>query len=179
MAQGLRLSPDTHVLIRVARPADAASLIAHRRRSCTESCFLAFYPDEISDDVEAQARIIEAAGEDPHRAILVATTGDEVIGFAGYLPAGPGRKAAHRAGIALSVDEAHAGRGIGRALLAALADHARASGIRQLELGVYEQNERARRLYERFGFTTSGHIPAAYVHDDGSVHDEVQMVLAL
>ena len=93
MVQELQLSPDTHVLIRVARPADAASLIAHRRRSCAGSCFLAFYPDEISDDVEAQARIIEAAGEDPHRAILAATTGDEVIGFAGYLPAGPGAAA--------------------------------------------------------------------------------------
>ena len=179
MVQELQLSPDTHVLIRVARPADAASLIAHRRRSCAGSCFLAFYPDEISDDVEAQARIIEAAGKDPHRTILVATTGNEVIGFAGYLPAGPGRRAAHRASIALSVNEAYTGRGIGRALLAALADHARASGIRQLELGVYEQNERARRLYERFGFTVTGLIPAAYVHDDGSVHDEVQMVLAL
>jgi len=44
------------------------------------------------------------------------------------------------------------GRGIGRALLAAVEAHARQLGCCKLTLEVLDQNHRARGLYERFGF---------------------------
>lgn len=44
------------------------------------------------------------------------------------------------------------GRGIGTALLEAIVEQARARNI-PAELAVVEANERARRLYERLGFT--------------------------
>jgi len=43
-------------------------------------------------------------------------------------------------------------RGIGTRLLEFAADNARARGLRDLSLIVFEQNARAKRLYERFGF---------------------------
>ncbi len=43
--------------------------------------------------------------------------------------------------------------GLGMKLLAAVASFARASGGRTLRLGVVSTNERARRLYDRLGFT--------------------------
>lgn len=45
------------------------------------------------------------------------------------------------------------GRGVGRALLAAVEDRARRAGCCKLTLEVLETNVRARSLYERFGFT--------------------------
>ncbi|MDD9877560.1 MAG: GNAT family N-acetyltransferase [Magnetovibrio sp.] len=50
--------------------------------------------------------------------------------------------------------EAERGRGIGRALLAALAADARAAGAWGLYLQVEKDNPRARALYERCGFRT-------------------------
>ena len=47
------------------------------------------------------------------------------------------------------VDRSHQGRGIGTRLL----DHAKALQPRGLQLWVFQQNEGARRLYERHGFT--------------------------
>ncbi len=52
----------------------------------------------------------------------------------------------------LAVLHSHRGRGIGRALLAAVEDMARANGFGKLTLEVQEDNLPARSLYERCGF---------------------------
>ncbi len=57
---------------------------------------------------------------------------------------------------ALCVHPAHAGRGLGSALLAFVLRLHREEGSRSW-LWVVEQNERAIRLYRRFGFETIGH----------------------
>lgn len=44
------------------------------------------------------------------------------------------------------------GRGVGTALLAAIAQEARARGYREVRLDVVEENTRARALYERLGY---------------------------
>ena len=48
------------------------------------------------------------------------------------------------------------GRGVGARLLTALLDEAAARGCREVFLEVRADNDRARRLYERFGFTPIG-----------------------
>jgi len=53
----------------------------------------------------------------------------------------------------LYVAPAMRGRGLGRALLAAAIDHARATGAAYMELGTGEQDVAARGLYESFGFS--------------------------
>jgi ribosomal protein S18 acetylase RimI-like enzyme len=60
--------------------------------------------------------------------------------------------------LAIAVDEAHRGRGIGAALLAALADAARDAGAPALSLSVGGSN-RALRLYERIGFVHVADAP--------------------
>jgi GNAT superfamily N-acetyltransferase len=52
----------------------------------------------------------------------------------------------------LAVLPAHRGRGIGRALLAAAEEHARARGCCKMTLEVLEQNRRARAVYASVGF---------------------------
>ena len=50
------------------------------------------------------------------------------------------------------------GQGVGSALLAALTDHARSLGCTEIRLDVIDTNPRARALYERHGFSASGHV---------------------
>jgi ribosomal protein S18 acetylase RimI-like enzyme len=52
----------------------------------------------------------------------------------------------------LAVLPTHRGRGVGRALLAAVEQHARSKGCCKLTLEVQEDNPRARALYDSFGF---------------------------
>jgi GNAT superfamily N-acetyltransferase len=55
----------------------------------------------------------------------------------------------------LFIDGAARGAGLGRALVEATLDRARARGCRRAELDVNERNEVAVGLYERFGFSAA------------------------
>lgn len=54
----------------------------------------------------------------------------------------------------LFVDAGARGTGLGRALVAATLERARARDCRRVELDVNERNEAAQRLYESFGFSS-------------------------
>lgn len=72
----------------------------------------------------------------------------------GYSVSMPGVDELHL--LNLTVAPAHQGQGHARALLAHLAEAARAKKALQIWLEVRESNERARRLYERWGFEPVG-----------------------
>lgn len=51
--------------------------------------------------------------------------------------------------------------------------------IEQIELDVVVENERAQKLYEKFGFEVCGRKKNALKYGDGSYADEYMMVLML
>jgi len=59
----------------------------------------------------------------------------------------------------MAVDEAQRGKGIGMALLDEAERTCRQSGLEKLSLIVFEQNIKARRLYERFGYVMTRRHP--------------------
>ena len=78
-------------------------------------------------------------------------SGGKVIGFA------VSRMAADEAEIlSIAVAAAHRGRGLSRDLLQTHLGHLAGHGIRRVFLEVEENNQPARRLYERAGFGTVG-----------------------
>lgn len=96
-----------------------------------------------------------------------AFVGDELVG-AVCLRLQEGKKIRHAAELkALVVDPNQQARGIGRALVAHLIDHARSLGyVRQISLTVSDGNTRAERLYDAFGFKQFGFEPDAFL-DEG------------
>lgn len=52
-------------------------------------------------------------------------------------------------------------------------------GIKQLELEVIDGNDRALHLYEKFGFTTVGNKPNAFLLKDGTMLNEISMIKVL
>ncbi|MCB5909067.1 GNAT family N-acetyltransferase [Streptomyces pinistramenti] len=94
---------------------------------------------------------------------LVAERAGQVIGWAAVGPARDPDLAAPGGGapvagelLALYVAPALIGTGVGRTLLAAAEERARAAGFGLLCLWVVRGNARARRFYERAGFTPDG-----------------------
>ncbi len=84
-------------------------------------------------------------------------------------------KMAHRATlIMVYVRRDQRGRGHAKALLDALVDHARGSGIAQLELAASAENPAAIRFYQREGFAEVGRIPDGIRHEGREI-DEILM----
>jgi len=90
--------------------------------------------------------------------VLLVALGDDaaVLGFAWAHPYRPKPAYASTREVAVYVDAAATGRGIGRALYAELIDRAAAAGVHLLVAGVAEPNPASTRLHERMGFTRVG-----------------------
>jgi phosphinothricin acetyltransferase len=93
---------------------------------------------------------------------LVAVDDEAVVGWATY---GDFRDAVRWPGYRFTVEHSiHVaeqcwGRGVGRALIVALADHARAAGKRVMIAGVDGSNQRSIRFHEQLGFVEVARMP--------------------
>ncbi len=83
----------------------------------------------------------------PNRQYVVATSGDEIVGYAGLFCLPPDADVQ-----TIAVAGGAQGQRVGALLLRELVDRAGAAGARQLMLEVRADNAAAARLYERFGF---------------------------
>lgn len=97
-----------------------------------------------------------AAKKDPNREILVAAADDDatVLGFIMFVFTQDWLS--HEANVyidALAVSDRAEGLGIGKGLLLAVEAVAKERGIRLLSLQVVGTNARARRLYQKMGYT--------------------------
>jgi putative acetyltransferase len=104
------------------------------------------------------------------RVRIVALLDEKIVGTAN-LTRQQGRRS-HVGSVGLCVHDDFHGRGIGASLLAALIDTAdNWLNLRRLELVVFVDNERAVRLYKRFGFAIEGTRRAAAFRDGAYVDD--------
>ena len=113
-----------------------------------------------------ERRYLRAIRRYPHAAVFVAETEEgEIVGRLSIArdqhPA-----SRHVADVGLMVAQPHRRQGIGRALLSAAVDWARAHEVRKLELHVFPHNEAAITLYEQFGFEREGYRKRHYRQGD-------------
>lgn len=104
---------------------------------------------------EERAAWLSARGP-RHPVLVAADESGTVLGWASLNPFSP--RAAHDlvADLSIYVAREARGRGVGRALLAALEDRASSLGYHKLVLGVFPGNAAAIGLYGRSGYTTVG-----------------------
>jgi putative acetyltransferase len=143
------------VTIREVRPGDFPAINAlHNQRSVAAGTLQIPF----TTDAERQERWQPGPG----LRFIVAEAEGRIVGAAGLHPFQ--RRQAHVGSLGMAVDEAYQGRGVGRALMAALVDLAdNWYNLRRLQLEVYTDNEPAIRLYQRFGFVIEGtHRAFAY-----------------
>ena len=103
---------------------------------------------------EAGWRLRAARGTSPGQTSIVAIDGDRWIGhMGGYIP--KGTTGPLLVGVYVAPDYRGDAIGVTRLLLEAVEDWAREHGD-TLRLEVHEDNPRARRFYEKLGFTLTG-----------------------
>lgn len=139
----VRLRDGSTVDMRAIRPTDAPALQRLLGRLSDTSNYFRFFRHQRSLSDEQAHRLSEVDGA--NRFALVAVTPeqpDEVIAVARYVRV----EESSRAEFAIAVEDAWQGRGLGRVLMLALADAARARGITHLEGLVLPENTRMIRF---------------------------------
>ncbi len=167
---------DARIVIRKARPEDAEAILAYLRRIGGETDNLSFGAEGLPLSVYQERDYLEGLSSDKKSVLFTAWKDGVLIGD-GSLSQLP-RRMSHRAELGISVVRSEWGHGVGSLLMERLVEFAKASGTELVHLEVRADNERAIRLYERFGFRTVGVFPA-YFKIQNDYHDFRIMVLDL
>ena len=159
------------IAYRDATPADAPLLADLFARSFTETFGHLYRPEDlVSFLANADESAWAAELADPALAVRIAEAEGEAVGFAKIgplsLPVTPSGPAAELRQLYI-LKPGH-GRGIAQDLMSWVLDRARSQGARELYLSVYVDNHRARRFYDRYGFT----FVAPYAFMVGAQADE-------
>jgi ribosomal-protein-alanine N-acetyltransferase len=132
------------MLLRYGHPADLPGLLH------LERCFPT---DRLAE------RDFRCSLADPHSAVLVASLGEDLVGYAiGQLRPRSGSMRI----FSLATDPERRRTGLGRALVAAMEQEARKRGVRSLHLEVRQGDAGARAFYRLLGFSTCGSVRNYY-----------------
>lgn len=133
-------------IVRAARPTDVARMV-----SLLDLLFA--IEADFRPDPARQRQGLTLLLDDERARVLVAERADGVVGMCtGQLVVSTAEGGPALLVEDVVVDPDHRGRGVGRALLAALADWARGRGVRRLQLLADGNNGPALAFYERLGW---------------------------
>ncbi|MBQ9085962.1 MAG: GNAT family N-acetyltransferase [Clostridia bacterium] len=164
----IQLKNGTTAILKSPEIGDGAKMLTYIKTACGETEFLARYPEEWEDvSVEREEKWIQN-GRDSRNTLLITcyvdgtVVGNCEIGFRSD------QKTNHRASLAIAILKSYWGLGIGSAMFEELMAVAKAHpGTEIVELEFIEGNDRARALYEKFGFRIVSERPNAFRLRDG------------
>lgn len=136
------------ILIRPAEARDAAAVAAIWNPVIRET------PATFNAVEKTEAELAETFASKPAQghAFLLAEDGEEILGFATYGQFRGGIGYARTMEHTIVLGPGARGRGIGRALMAAIEDHARAGGAHSLFAGVSAENPAGRAFHAALGY---------------------------
>ena len=155
---------------------DAEQMISYLRQTSEETHFMVRYPEECDQTPAAAQKRLQAMEDHERSFMLAAFLDGELVGNCGVNAMSDHFKMRHRASLGISIKKKAWGLGLGTLLIEKALEQAKKNGFTQVELGVFSDNERARGLYRKLGFTEMGCIPRAFYLKDGTYRDDVQMV---
>lgn len=135
--------------------------------------------EEYTITVENERKWIENLNENPNALLLVAEMTGSIVGMIFFVPNSK-RKNSHTGEFGINVHPTYQGLGIGKALIENLLKWIKQNRqIEKLYLQVFATNERAIKLYEKFGFIEEGRHIKAIKQFDGNYVDNIQMYIEL
>jgi len=141
--------------IRPATPDDLPAILAFWNPMIRETTVTFSSEEKTPDGIRAMIAARRAAG----REFLVAELEGEVLGFASYDQFRGGNGYLHAMEHTIILAAAARGRGVGRALMAAIEDHARAGGAHTMVAAVSGENEAGVAFHRAIGYEPVGRLP--------------------
>lgn len=153
---------------------DAEKLLNYIKKSCGETEYLGRYPEEWNITVEQEEAWVNRLRSASDTLGITCYVDDEIAGnceinFRGSM------KTSHRATIAIAILKDYWNLGIGSAMFEVLIAAAQKRGTEIMELEFIEGNDRAKHLYEKFGFCVVSEKPNAFKLRDGTYRTEFYM----
>lgn len=150
-------TPEANIIIKEAKPEDAAKLIEYTKIVGVQTDNLSFGKEGAGDTPEVE-EFIKRISSDSKSVMYFAWKNDDIVGCANI--SGMKRRMSHRANFAISVAKSEWGSGIGSALLEKCISFAKDNEIEIINLDTRSDNFRAISLYKKFGFVKIGQMPA-------------------
>ncbi|MCR8722973.1 GNAT family N-acetyltransferase [Frigidibacter sp. ROC022] len=142
-------------MIRPARAEDVPALLALWNPVIRDTIVTFSSEEKTADSLSAMIAARHAAG----RAFFVAEVDGVAQGLATYDQFRGGNGYAHAMEHTVILADAARGRGLGRALVAAVEDHARAAGHHAMMAGVSAENAAGVAFHGRLGYREVGRLP--------------------
>lgn len=168
---------ETQIAIRLAKREDAEAVLKYLNQAGGETDNLLFGKEGVPFTREQEEELIEETNSSPKSRMYIAAIGEQVVGIASIRGARP-KRIAHQSEIGLSVLKEYWGIGIGRRLMDEMISFAQSVEIEIITLEVKTDNERAIRLYEKYGFEKFGTY-RGFFKIDGRYYDADFMNLYL
>ncbi|MCR1897468.1 GNAT family N-acetyltransferase [Irregularibacter muris] len=169
------LKDGTKCLLRSPDEQDAAAMLQYMKMTSTETHYMVRYPEEIQLTEAKEAEFLKNCLESEQDIMIAAFVDGELAGNAGLNCANNFMKIRHRAVLGISIKEKYWNKGIGSTLIQEAIKMAEVIGYEQIELGVFDDNTKAQKLYHRFGFNEWGKVKNAFKLKDGTYCNEMIM----
>lgn len=171
----ITLHDGRNCIFRSPSPADAKVMIEYLKMVSEESYFMTRYPEEITVTVEDEIKYLEDSLKSNMEFSIAAFVQGELAGNASIKPLSSHYKSAHRGGFGIAIKQKYWNLGIGNLLIQECLNQAVKAGYEQIELGVFADNDKALKLYKKYGFEVWGRTVNAYRLKDGTYRDEFCM----
>ncbi len=167
--------PAGRLVVDRGAPADGAEVLGLYERVLAEERWFISSPEELSMDGDTMGAQIGWLNRRENCCFMTGRLKRELVG-AVRLTGGDMARTRHVARLEIFVAASVRGGGVGRALMHAVIAWAEDSPrLSKLSLNVFDDNERAVRLYERMGFVVEGRRPGEYRERDGRLRGDVLM----
>lgn len=168
----------SELLIRKATEEDAEQMSQFKMHISRESDFLSFGENEIEITAETEREIIQTENSTDNSVIIIALMNGEIAGFITFKGGAKIRKR-HAGEMGICVRKKYWGLGIASLLLQVLIEWAKGTQIiRKIDLLTRADNEKAIKLYEKYGFEKEGLITRDLCIN-GIFYDSVSMGLQI
>ena len=166
------------LIIREARPQDAADLISYVNKTGSDSNFLSYGPGEFEITEEEEKKILQRFFDTENHLYIIGLIDGKIVASLSF-SARRRPRIRHKGEFGMAVDKEYWGLGIGSLVIDELIHWAKETGIiTKINLRVRPDNKRAVQLYERKGFVHEGRISRDMVID-GVYYDSCCMGLEL
>lgn len=154
--------------------ADAEKMLNYIKKACDETDFLARYPEEWNITVEQEESWVTRLRSAPNTLGITCYVDNEIAGNC-EINFKEEIKTSHRAIVAIAILKDYWNLGIGSSMFEELIVAAQKRETEIIELEFVEGNERAKHLYEKFGFRIISEKPNAFKLKDGTYLKEIYM----